>query len=110
MATIHADNTFTQVVRFDVDPDRQSRLLAVIAAEVERWVSRRPGFISASFHASGDGRHVLNYAQWRDEAAFDGFTTHPESRHLQAAIRAVDPSLKPHAVSYRVVRCVESRE
>ncbi|MDB5806282.1 MAG: hypothetical protein JWN73_3604 [Betaproteobacteria bacterium] len=108
MATIREDDTFTQLVRFDVSPDKQGALIAAIVAEVERWVRRRPGYISSTFHASHDGRHVLNYAQWRDEAAFHGFTQDPETARLQAAIRAVDPSLKPHAIHCRVVRSIDA--
>jgi hypothetical protein len=56
MAKISEDNTFTQVVRFNVAPEKQSALIAAIVAEVERWVCRRPGFISATFHVSLAGR------------------------------------------------------
>jgi quinol monooxygenase YgiN len=106
MATVREDDTFTQIVRFDVAPAQQAALIAAIAAEVERWVRHRDGFVSSSLHASHDGRHVLNYAQWRDEAAFRGFTQDPETARLQAAIRAVGPSLKPEAMHCRVVRSI----
>src|SRR4051794_18129189 len=106
MAQIAENDTFTQVVRFDVEPKKQSALIAAIVAEVERWVRHRPGFISSTFHASHDGHHVLNYAQWESEAAFKGFGQDPEGEHLREAIGAVDPSLKPHAIHYRVVRSI----
>ena len=106
MARIAEDATFTQVVRFDVDPEKQGRLIAAIVVEVERWVCRRPGFISSTFHASLDGRHVLNYAQWTDEASFRGFADDPEGKKLSAAIHAVDTALKPHAIACRVVRSI----
>lgn len=64
MAKIAEDDTFTQVVRFDVPADKQLALIEAIAGEVERWVRHRPGFISSSFHASFDEEHVVNYAQW----------------------------------------------
>jgi len=70
MPTIAEDDTFTQVVQFEVAPERQQSLIAAIVGEVERWVRHRPGFVSSTFHASLDGRHVLNYAQWRTEADF----------------------------------------
>jgi quinol monooxygenase YgiN len=79
MATLREDDTFTQVVRFDVAPEKQAVLISAIAAEVERWVRHRPGFVSSTFHASRDGRHVLNYAQWRDEAAFRGSRKTPRA-------------------------------
>jgi quinol monooxygenase YgiN len=107
MVEIREDNTFTQIVRFDVVPEKQDALIAVIVGEVKRWVSRRPGFISSTFHASHDGHHVINYAQWKDEASFRGFVGDPEGEHLQAAIHAVDASLKPNAIHCRVVKSIE---
>jgi quinol monooxygenase YgiN len=106
MVTIAAGDTFTQVVRFDVRPDQQEKLIAAIAGEVERWIRQRPGFISSSFHASLNGQHVLNYAQWRDEKAFKQFTQDPEGDTLSAVIHAIDPRLRPHTMQYRVVRSI----
>ena len=107
MATISENSTFTQIVRFDVEPDSQLALISAIVKEVEPWVCRRPGFLSSTFHASLDGRHVVNYAQWKDEASFRGFAQDPEGQRLQAAIRSVGPSLKPHAIACRVVRSID---
>ena len=107
MPQIAEDGTFTQVVEFEVEPANQEALLAAIVAEVERWVRRRPGFVSSTFHASHDGRHVLNYAQWRSEADQRAFEEDPERERLGAAIRAAGALGGPRAVSYRVVRCVE---
>lgn len=108
MALIHIaeGDTFTQIVRFDVPADRQLELIDAIADEVERWVRHRPGFISSTFHASFDGKHVVNYAQWKSKADFEGFTHDPETEHLQKAIKAVASSLKPHAIHCRVVRSI----
>lgn len=108
MVTITEDGTFTQIVRFDVNPAHQNALIAAIVAEVERWVCRRPGFVSSTFHASHDGHHVINYAQWESEAAFREFTQDPEGESLKSAIQAVDESLKPHAIHCRVVRSIEA--
>ena len=107
MPIIAEDATFTQVVRFDIDPAKQEALIAAIVAEVERWVRHLPGFVSSTFHASLDGGHVLNDAQWRTEADFQGFTKNPEGERLSRAIRAIGPSSGPQAVHYRVVRCIE---
>lgn len=106
MVTIEENNTYTQIVRFDIDPAKQNALIAAISAEVTRWVRLRPGFISSTFHASLDGKHVINYAQWQDEAAFRGFIDDPEGAHLNAAIRAVDPAAHPDAIHCRVVRSI----
>ena len=110
MTTIAEDDTFTQVVQFEVTPEKQQALIAAIVAEVERWVRHRPGFVSSTFHASLDGQHFLNYAQWRTEADFHAFTTDPEGERLGAAIRAVGPRGGPHAIACRVVRSISPPE
>lgn len=107
MALISEDGIFTQVVRFDVEPSQQGPLIAAIVGEVERWVCQRPGFVSSTFHASIDGKHVLNYAQWKDEETFRGFAEDPEGKKLSAAIHAVSAQLKPQAIAFRVVRTIE---
>jgi heme-degrading monooxygenase HmoA len=107
MAQIAEDKTFTQVVRFDVSADKQIVLIEAIAAEVERWVRHKQGFVSSSFHASLDGEHVLNYAQWESKADFEAFTHDPETERLQQAIKDVAPSLKPHAIQCRVIRSID---
>lgn len=38
-----------------------------VADEVERHFKGYAGFVSASFHASEDGRRVINYGQWRSK-------------------------------------------
>ncbi len=106
MPTIAEDATFTQVVQFDIEPAKQDALIQALVSEVERWVRHRPGFVSSTFHASFDGRHVLNYAQWRTHADFETFTHDEETDRLGAAVRAVGPSGGPHATAYRVARCI----
>lgn len=105
MPTIAGGDTFTQVVRFEVEPAKQG---ALIAAGVERWVSHRPGFVSSTFHAGLDGRHAMNDAQWRSEADFRAFARDPEGERLGASIRAVRPTGGAEAVQYRAVRSIEA--
>ena len=52
-------------------------------------MSQRPGFVSPTFHASFDGKSVVNYAQWKDEDSFRGFLNDPETESLQKRIREV---------------------
>ncbi len=108
MPIIAEGDTFTQVVRFNVEPAKQDALIRAIVAEVERWVRQRHGFVSSTFHASIDGHHVLNYAQWRTEADFRAFTADPEGERLGAAIRAVGPTGGPRAEAYRVARAIDA--
>jgi len=48
MASIIEGDTFTQVVHFAVEPDRQAALVEAVATEIERWVRHCPGFVSSS--------------------------------------------------------------
>jgi hypothetical protein len=70
-------SAFTVVVEFEVAPDRQGALLSGLSVEARRHFSTRPGFISATLHASHDGRRVLNYARWTSEAAYGRFRDSP---------------------------------
>ena len=83
MAELTERPAFTQVVEFEVEPDKQELLIAAIVAELERWIRHRPGFISSTLHASFDGRRVLNYAQWRSKADFHAFTQDPEGERAK---------------------------
>lgn len=72
MPTIHENQFFTPIIEFEVEPEQQQALIDAlvqplgtrIADEVERYFTRYAGFVSASFHASDDGRRVINYTQW----------------------------------------------
>lgn len=92
MPTIAEDATFTQVIHFDVGPAKQDALIQALVSKVERWVRHRPGFVSSTFHASLNDRHILNYAQWRTQADFEAFTQYKETDRLGAVVRAVGPS------------------
>jgi heme-degrading monooxygenase HmoA len=68
MPTIVENQFFTALVEWEVAPEHQQALIDGVADEVERHFNRFPGFISASFHASEDGRRVINYGQWLSKA------------------------------------------
>lgn len=66
------------------------------------------GFYFVHVHASLDGRHVLNYAQWRRKEDLEAFARDRNSERLGAAVRAVGPTSGPHAIEYRVIRSIEA--
>jgi len=101
--TIAQGDLFTQIVEFTTSPERQHNLIAALAAEMERWVRQRPGFLSASFHTSDDGTHVTNYAQWQTEADFRAFVADPQGDRIDAAVRSVGVVSGPRAIHCRVV-------
>ena len=110
MPSIAEDDVVTQVITFDVVAEKQDDLVAALVTQAERWIRFCPGFISSTFHASLDGCHVLNYAQWRTEADLEAFARDPRSAHLSAAVKATGPHSGPHATRYRVARAIESDE
>lgn len=72
--------TFISVFR--TEPRNQQRLVDRIVAAHKAAIQHRPGYISASVHASTDGYTVVDYTQWRRREDFE------------AAIR--DPAMEPH--------------
>jgi quinol monooxygenase YgiN len=76
--------TFINV--FTVEPDRQQRLVDLLAEAAEQTFRHLPGFVSANIHRGLDGRKVVNYAQWRSKADFEAMRANPDARrHIQAA-------------------------
>jgi len=100
-------DTFIQIIRFKVGPGRAEPLMQAIFHHLDDWVSGCDGFVSSNFHVSGDGQHVINYAQWRDKTAFDGFLHHPKQPALRDAIAAQSPE-RAEADSFALVRSVTS--
>ena len=96
-------DTYIQIVRFKVTKGQAEPLMQAIFAHLDAWVSGCDGFVSSNFHVSGDGRHVINYAQWRDKTAFDGFLHHPKQSELRDAIAAQSPE-RAEADSFTLVR------
>src|SRR5438552_15392141 len=87
---------FTLINVFSVAPDQQQELANVLIEATEHTMRHLPGFISANIHNSFDGRHVVNYAQWRSRDAFEAMLRNPDARpHMAraAALASFDPIL-----------------
>jgi quinol monooxygenase YgiN len=77
--TIRANSgVMTLINVFAVDPENQQRLVAVLKEGTEALMSKRAGYISASIHASKDGRRVVNYSQWRSVKDIEAMRQHPD--------------------------------
>ncbi|MEL6464645.1 MAG: antibiotic biosynthesis monooxygenase [Pseudomonadota bacterium] len=98
---------FIQIVRFKVTEGHADRLMHTIFGHLDGWVRHCDGFVSSNFHISDDGQHVINYAQWRDKTAFEGFLHHPRQPELRKAIAAQSPD-RAEADSFTLVRSVTS--
>ncbi|MEU6770061.1 antibiotic biosynthesis monooxygenase family protein [Streptomyces sp. NPDC046759] len=81
MATISpASQLFTLVNVFTVAPGHQKELCDHLTEVTEELIRHMPGFVSAAFHLSHDGEHVVNYAQWRSQADFRAMHADPRLR------------------------------
>lgn len=87
-STIDPDAGIATLINvFTVEPAKQGALVRSLSEATEEVMRHRDGFISANLHASGDGRTVVNYAQWRDAAAFRTMLADPVAReHVEAVL------------------------
>jgi quinol monooxygenase YgiN len=91
----------TLINLFTVDPANQERLIALLTRATDEFVSRAPGFLSATLHRSLDGTKVTMYAQWRSIEDYQAMRHDPGPRpFLEEAltIAQFDPGM------YTVVR------
>ena len=63
---------------FVVEPGNQEKLIEVLKEGTEALFSKQPGYVSASFHKSKDGRRVVNYGQWRSPQDIEAYRSKPE--------------------------------
>jgi quinol monooxygenase YgiN len=71
---------------FTVAPEQQRELVELLETATEKVMRHLQGFVSANIHASLDGTHVANYAQWRSEEHFKAMLADPIAQeHMQAA-------------------------
>jgi len=61
-----------------VEPANQQKLIELLRGNTENVVSRLDGWISTSFVAATDRRHVVIYSQWRDLASVEAMRTNPD--------------------------------
>ncbi|MEU9416928.1 antibiotic biosynthesis monooxygenase family protein [Streptomyces sp. NPDC048272] len=106
IANIDSTRPVTTLINvFTVAPEHQQELTDLLARATEETMKHRPGFVSATFHASQDGRRVINYAQWESEEHYRAVLADPAARaHMrEAAALATDiqPRLFRVASSHR---------
>ena len=61
-----------------VEPENQEKVIELLRGNTENVVSRLDGWISTSFIAANDERHVAIYSQWRDLASVEAMQANPE--------------------------------
>lgn len=87
---ISADAPHINLISYEVEgPKQQERLVAALAAVVERWVRHWPGFEFADFHVSTDGRRVFNFTRWASAREYqefvEGSEAEPRMRDIEQA-------------------------
>lgn len=77
-ATIRTDaRVITLVNVFVVEPGNLPSLLDVLRDGTESFFSKMPGFVSSSALTARDGRHAINYSQWRSTDHIAAFRQDP---------------------------------
>src|ERR1700733_5748053 len=61
-----------------VEPENQQKLIKLLRDNTESVVSRLDGWISTSFIAATDQRHVVIYSQWQDPASLEAMRPTPD--------------------------------
>jgi quinol monooxygenase YgiN len=61
-----------------VEPENHQKLVELLRDSTENVVSKLGGWISTSFIAAHDQRHVVIYSQWHDLASVEAMQSHPE--------------------------------
>ena len=61
-----------------VEPENQEKVIELLRGNTENVVSRLDGWISTSFIAAKDQRHVVIYSQWRDLASVEAMRANPD--------------------------------
>jgi quinol monooxygenase YgiN len=61
-----------------VEPKNQQKLIKLLRDNTESVVSRLDSWISTSFIAATDQRHVVIYSQWRDLASVEAMQTNQD--------------------------------
>jgi quinol monooxygenase YgiN len=79
-------DVITLINTFTVRPEQQQELVDILVRATEDVIRHRPGFVAANIHASHDGEHVANYAQWRSVEDFRAMLADPACQeHMKAA-------------------------
>src|SRR5580692_8216099 len=68
----------TLINTFTVEPENQAPLIELLRENTENVITGLDGWISTSFIAAKDRRHVVIYSQWRDVASVEAMRANPD--------------------------------
>lgn len=80
----------TCVVRRQVADSAGVRAAAGVLARTGGWKREHPGFVGAAPFLADDGRSLLNYVQWLDEAAYHSYMSDPRVRLGQEEVTRLE--------------------
>ncbi|GCE51432.1 heme-degrading monooxygenase HmoA [Thermosporothrix hazakensis] len=69
---------------FTVQPEKQQEFLRLALDYTNQFVSKAPGFLSATFYTSLDGTKITSVARWESEEAFLAFSAPSEDNDIEA--------------------------
>jgi quinol monooxygenase YgiN len=97
MTTIQKDKKVLTVINvFTVSPERQDELLQQLVKNTDDFISACPGFISANFHKSIDGKNVINYGQWESMEALQGMLKTEGGQQMLADGNKIATAIQPN--------------
>lgn len=81
---------FYSIIDYTAPSREGQREIAQAFAQIQRdWVASYPGFVSARFLASTDGKIVRALVEWESEDAFVAFERNSDGKGRIAALEAV---------------------
>lgn len=81
------DPQWVMILQYETaDADVQRELIDGLAGMVDEWVTPYAGLLGARFHASEDGKRVVNTVMWETEAAYRAFLAESDNEARVAAL------------------------
>jgi heme-degrading monooxygenase HmoA/predicted ester cyclase len=94
---------FTLLNVFRVPPASQDGLVSSVLGTASQVAASLPGFLDATVLRSVDGQRVVNYAHWRDQAAFEAFMADSRTpARLKAATELGEPDGHAYVTAGRI--------
>ncbi|MED4241007.1 antibiotic biosynthesis monooxygenase family protein [Priestia megaterium] len=111
MPKIEENQLFTVIIEWEVNPKYQQELINGLSNQIETYFKGYDGFISSSFHASEDGKRVINYAQWISREAWSNSFQALGRDEVQTTNDEIISSCEATTLKlncYRVARVIEN--
>lgn len=71
------DGPIILINRFDMEPEHQARVIALLSEVTDQIVRHAAGFLGSTLHRSVDGRSVTMVARWESKDAYEAMRADP---------------------------------